>query len=267
VVIPGVEIAAQWPAGEQSAMDARINLDDFPPSEILVVDDNPVNRELLAEIFEGTHHRVRFAANGQEALAAMAEQRPGLVLMDVRMPVMTGTEALQKMRAQPELKSVPVIAVTASSLLSEEGPVRQNFSGYLRKPFSRVELYRQIAHFIPRRGTMPVPLPELTVERPQAGAQAAEWDAAVRKLRQMESSSWPALLKTLAITEAQSFAARLLAIADASDCPPLRTYAANLRRHADNFAADDLERHLAAFPNLIALLEERISQTNLHAAE
>jgi CheY-like chemotaxis protein len=245
VVIPNVAIAAQLPASETDPADARINLNDFPPSEILVVDDNPVNRDLLAGIFEGTH-----------------------LLMDVRMPVMTGTEALQKMRTEPDLQSIPVIAVTASSLLSEEGAVRRNFSGYLRKPFSRTELYRQIAHFLPQRSrTVPVLLPPVAVEAPKTGTQVAGWENAVRRLRQMQSSSWPVLQKTLAITEAKEFACRLLTIADQADCPPLRSYAADLNRHADSFAADDLERHLAAFPQLIELLEERITHTTAHAAE
>jgi signal transduction histidine kinase/CheY-like chemotaxis protein len=268
VIIPNVEIAAQLPESELTAADARISLDDFSPSEILVVDDNPVNRELLAGIFEGTHHHVRFAANGLEALNAMTEKKPGLVLMDVRMPVMTGTEAVQQMRTQPQLKSVPVIAVTASSLLTEEGNVRRNFSGYLRKPFSRVELYQQISRFLPQ-GTRSssVMLPVLSAMEFPSAEHVPGWTGAIIKLRQMESSSWPALQKTLAITEAKGFAVRLLAIADAAECPPLRTYAEELRRHADNFAADDLERHLAAFPLFIALLEERISQSQSHASE
>lgn len=268
VVLPRVEIPERAVPIEPAVLDVRANMDDLQPSEILVVDDNPVNRDLLAGIFEGTHHQVRFATNGLEALHAMSEKKPGLVLMDVRMPVMTGTEALEKMRLEPGLRAVPVIAVTASSLLHDEGGLRRRFNGYLRKPFSRAELYREIAQFIPRQTrTATVRLPDLSAEGPESEAQAAAWQTAVRKLRQFEATTWPALQKCLAITEANDFAARLRLLAEAADCPPLRSYAETLRKHAGRFAADDLEKHLAAFPQLITLLETRITHILSHAAQ
>ena len=261
------KVSAQPAASDAQLPLAGANLDDFPPSDILIVDDNPVNRELMAGIFVGTQHHVRFAANGVEALTAMSEKVPSLVLMDVRMPVMNGSEAVEKMRRKPDLESVPVIAVTASSLLPEAGNTRHRFNGYLRKPFSPAELYREIAQIIPRiTGTGREKLPDFPPEVPDSEAHATAWQTAIRKLHQMESSSWAALRNSLAITEAMHFAGRLLLLAEAADCLPLRAYAATLRQYAASYAADDLEKHVAAFPQLIALLEERTTRTTSHAA-
>jgi signal transduction histidine kinase/DNA-binding NarL/FixJ family response regulator len=257
VVIPQVEIAVQPRPAESEVAGKRINLDDFQPLEILVVDDNSANRDLLEGIFSKTHHQTRFAANGQEALDSIRQRKPGLVLMDVRMPIMNGIEAVTAMRRQPDLESIPVIAVTASSFLREEGSVRHHFSGYLRKPFTRVELYHEISLFFP---VLPAPDSEPVVlfahETPESAEHHAAWQSAIRRMRQMEASTWRALRETLAITEARDFADRLTILANATGCPPLRSYAEVLHRHAANYAADELESHLAAFPQLITQLEK-----------
>ena len=174
------------------------------------------------------------------------------------MPVMTGTEAVDRMRAIQGLKDVPVIAVTASSLRHEEGNLRERFDGYLRKPFSRAELYRETGRFLTRAKERPGSAsPEISPDGPAPQAHAVAWQEAVRRLRQMEVSTWAALQNTLAITEVRNFAWRLQLLAESADCPPLRAYAEILHTHAANFAADDLEAHLAAFPQLISLLETR----------
>ena len=165
---------------------------------------------------------------------------------------------MDHMRRSPNLTAIPVIAVTASSLLQEEGAVRERFDGYLRKPFTRAELFRELAHFLPRRAPDSTPRPALLAPHaPDTEARAAAWRLALRKLRQMEISTWAALQNTQATTEAKDFAWRLQLLAETADCPPLRTYADTLRTHATNFAADELEKHLAAFPSLLTLLEER----------
>ena len=78
------------------------------------------------------------------------DEKPDLVLMDIRMPGMNGREALEAIRSHPECGILPVLAVTASSLSEEEGELRRPFDGYIRKPFTRAELYREIALFVPK---------------------------------------------------------------------------------------------------------------------
>ncbi|HXZ99832.1 MAG TPA: hybrid sensor histidine kinase/response regulator [Candidatus Binatia bacterium] len=82
-------------------------------SLILVVDDALTVRELQRSIFEHAGYRVQVAANGDEALVRMAEERPDLVLTDIQMPVMDGFVLTEKIRSQPALSSVPVIILTS----------------------------------------------------------------------------------------------------------------------------------------------------------
>ena len=81
---------------------------------ILVVDDHPVTREPLAKLLRYEGFQTTCAANGVEALDAVAGSRPDLILLDVMMPKMNGVDFLQNVRADARLRSIPVIALTGS---------------------------------------------------------------------------------------------------------------------------------------------------------
>jgi signal transduction histidine kinase/DNA-binding response OmpR family regulator len=137
VLIPDVEVS-HTEVARPGPVERR--LAELPPLRIVVVDDVELNRQLIEGLFAGTHHRVYTAADGAAGVALVLKERPDYVLMDVRMPGMDGIEALKQIREIPELASVRVIAVTASSLLGEDG-LRALFDGYVRKPIAREELY------------------------------------------------------------------------------------------------------------------------------
>jgi signal transduction histidine kinase/DNA-binding NarL/FixJ family response regulator len=116
------------------------------PFRILVVEDLEDNRWLLRDLLEPVGFEVKEAANGREGLEVFKKWSPHAVLMDLNMPVMDGYESARKIKATPEGKSAPIIAVTASAfedskkLASEKG-----FQGYIRKPFRPEELYSILA--------------------------------------------------------------------------------------------------------------------------
>lgn len=79
-----------------------------------------MNRDLIAGYLESSQHEMSFATNGVEALEKMRSSPPDLILMDIRMPVMSGDQARAIMLEDEYLAGIPVIAVTASSLLKQE---------------------------------------------------------------------------------------------------------------------------------------------------
>src|SRR5205823_3347856 len=113
-----------------------VDFNDFAPATLLIVDDNKVNRQLMLGMFEKTHHRLRFAVNGKEALQRLDEFKFDAVLLDIRMPIMDGPTTLSEIRKRPELALMPVIAISASSKASEDAELRGRFSAYIRKPFA-----------------------------------------------------------------------------------------------------------------------------------
>lgn len=104
-------------------------------THVLLVEDNEVNSYLARFLLEQAGFRVTVAGNGHAALAAARAQRPDLVLMDIRMPVMDGYEATRLLKADPVLGDVPVAALSAHALPHEKALALQcGCIAHLEKP-------------------------------------------------------------------------------------------------------------------------------------
>lgn len=116
------------------------------PARLLVVEDEPANAELLRRVLERQGWIVVHASNGQEALDAVAQQRPDLILLDLMMPRMDGLEFLERLRRNPVAIPIPVLVLTAKDLSEED---RHRLNGRVRDvlhkgEFSAVALTEQI---------------------------------------------------------------------------------------------------------------------------
>jgi CheY-like chemotaxis protein len=104
-------------------------------ARILVVEDHPANLELVRYLLEKAGHTVLTAEDGAQGLEIARRERPDLVLSDLQMPMMDGYELLARLRADPLLRTVPVIAITAYSMSGDRHKVLlAGFNGYLAKP-------------------------------------------------------------------------------------------------------------------------------------
>ena len=83
---------------------------------ILVVEDQEDNRQILRDMLAPTDYEITEAENGEEAVAAIAKQRPDLILMDIQLPIMDGYTATSRIKSDPELRSIAVIAVASYAL-------------------------------------------------------------------------------------------------------------------------------------------------------
>src|SRR6202008_3552226 len=103
---------------------------------ILVVEDQPDNRQILRDLLGNSGYELTEAENGEEALAAIAKKRPDLILMDIQLPIMDGYTATSRIKADPALRSIPIIAVTSYVLSGEEKKARAaGCDDYVPKPF------------------------------------------------------------------------------------------------------------------------------------
>ena len=253
-----VAISSRLPLANTSSADEVIDFNDLTSANLLVVDDNAVNRNLLGSTFDGTHHRVRFATNGREAVDAVRTERPDVVLMDIRMPEMDGQTALTEIRKLPGCETLPVIAVTASSMVEDEHRLRGIFAGYLRKPFTRSMLFRQLGIFLPRRTTSGI---SLNNGVKKMAANPAQWPELLIALKKMERGDWPRVRDSGAIGETKEFAQQILNAGKNRGCPAVCDYAEVLFSAADTYAAVKIEEQLGRFPELIKSLESEIAAT------
>ena len=91
---------------------------------ILVVEDQLDNCQIIRDMLAPTDYEITEAENGEQALAAIAKQRPDLILMDIQLPVMDGYEATRLIKADVSLRSIPIIAVTSYALSGEAQKAR-----------------------------------------------------------------------------------------------------------------------------------------------
>ena len=117
---------------------------------ILVVEDQEDNRQILRDLLASTDYEVMEAENGEEALAAVARQRPDLILMDIQLPILDGYEATRRIKADPALRSIPIIAVTSYALSGDEEKARSaGCDDFVPKPYSPRQLLAKIRQYLP----------------------------------------------------------------------------------------------------------------------
>jgi two-component system, cell cycle response regulator DivK len=116
---------------------------------ILIVDDNENNRKLARDVLEFAGFTTVEASGGIEGVAVATERTPDLVLMDIRMPDLSGTEALKLLRQDSRTAEIPVVALTSSTMRGDqERFTAEGFDGYLAKPISVREFPDQVRGFL-----------------------------------------------------------------------------------------------------------------------
>jgi DNA-binding response OmpR family regulator len=122
-------------------------------AKILIAEDEPDIRELVAFMLRFAGYEVLAASNGEEAVQAATREIPDLVLMDVRMPRMTGYDACRLMKANPDLRDVPVVFLSAKGQESEiQSGLEAGAEEYLLKPFSPDELTNRVRTILSKFG-------------------------------------------------------------------------------------------------------------------
>ena len=104
---------------------------------ILIIEDNEKNRKLVRDVLQSRATRPSRAETAEDGLKLALDKSPALVLMDIQLPGMDGITALKQLRANPQTKSVPVIAITASAMTNNrQAMLAEGFDGYQSKPIS-----------------------------------------------------------------------------------------------------------------------------------
>ena len=112
-----------------------IDWQDVNTWKVLLVDDEPDNLEVVAETLEYRGAQVQTALNGLEAMAAMQDYTPNLIIADLSMPQMDGWELRTRIKNSLELQSIPLLALSAHAMIGDkERALAAGFDGYLTKP-------------------------------------------------------------------------------------------------------------------------------------
>jgi two-component system, cell cycle response regulator DivK len=124
--------------------------------KVLIVEDHPDMRDLLALIVERMGYVPVSASEGEEGVEKAIAEKPNLILLDMMMPRMDGGEAARRLRANPETKEIPILAITALFRSPDlNACLSAGCNGYIVKPFSILDLQAKIRELLAGTGTQP----------------------------------------------------------------------------------------------------------------
>ena len=240
-ILPNVEIAQA-----DAAKEADLSIDvKFNEELVLIVDDVPSNQGVLEAYAEQFNLRTIVSDNGLEGYEAAIEHQPDVILLDIQMPVMDGFETIKKLRANPLVKDIPVVAISASTLETEVKAIfRAGFDDFIDKPVDEVKLINTLLKH----------LEPFALRQYGADDKIVAFD--FNKLKSKEQ---------LAIK--QSFSTSVyplwkeLQIIQPSD--KLKLFSAAIKRIAEQYKWDELEQYQFAFEASISAFDYEAIQVHI----
>ncbi len=258
VVLHDVQIAPLPEPAVVPRLDVDIDCVRFKGATILLAEDNPMNRELIQAYLAGMNLHLLEAENGEICLAMAEQEHPDLILMDMKMPVMGGYAAAEKIKANPALKNIPVIALTASAMKDEEEQIRKLCNGFLSKPVDREslvgELLKHLKYSI---------VPEETIRKESRARRLDNPEKLAALLQNLEGESREQWNKReqLSVNEIDAFAKSIIRLGEQFDDPPLTDWGTRLQQAVSVFDIERINQQMSEFPEILQELKDALSRT------
>ena len=227
----------------------------FEPAKVLVVDDIKNNLDLIVNNFEDTDITVLTATNGKQAIEVFEKEKPDLILMDIRMPILDGYEAAEIIR---EKSSVPIIALTASVMMEDyKQKKKENFDGFLHKPVFKKDLFEKISKFLPHK------VIKHTKENTQDELDPDETE--LKKIKTCEKELNDNILplkakatKTHSMNDIKAFINELKNFSDKNGFDSLKTYSSKFSEAVDSFDIGKIRELFVQFDKFLEKLKNTV---------
>lgn len=253
VSLKNVEEASLVEPARPSSADGYAHV-VFEPATILVAEDIHLNRELIKGFLEGLHLTIHEAGNGREAVDLARKHHPALILMDIKMPEMDGMTASRMLKDDPATRAIPIVAVTASTMKSEEEKLADICEGFLRKPITRTDLLSALVRFLKYSENRAEPAASRPPEAPflmNDLKDIHDAEGLQQKLETALAPEWKAVKDCLIINQVIGFAEKVIEIASTHRDTSLSAWADKLRSEAMLFDLANMEQTLAQFPRFL----------------
>ncbi len=239
--------ALALPAGRGKPADTGAATSSIRVLDILLAEDNPVNRDLAARMLRKLGHRVRVAENGEQAATMVAGGRFDLVFMDMQMPVLSGLDATRRIREREAGTGarVPIVALTANAMDADrQRCLDAGMDDYLSKPFKRAELEGMLVRWVRAgvpSGDAPAEDPPGCALAPDVPVQSGIDAGVVERLRSELGEYFEAVMRAV-MEDTSPHIARLRQAATAADAHALFEAAHALKGMVANVGAKALVR-------------------------
>ncbi len=234
------------------------------PCTIMIVDDIDFNIEVLKALIDSENVKFIEAKDGTLALAKLGIEKPDLIFMDIRMPGLDGFEVTRIIKSNENLKDIPVIAFSASTLKTKKDLISLMFDDYLLKPVFKKDVDNLLKKFLPDHIKF---IPKEAVQEEEKVVEVSpeclkNIYTIIEELENDLYLKWEKLNGGLVIYEIEAFKNQLSDIAKRYDCSQIAQYCAELGMGLQSFDIDLIEKVMSSFPQLLKKLKEVASQYN-----
>ncbi len=244
---------------DNNSVKKKTNVDpeliEFPEATILIVDDVEVNRSLLMSMLERHPFKLIEATNGKEAIEKAHEYKPDIIFMDMKMNIMNGYEATRFIKNNDDLKSIPVIAVTAFAMKGEEKRIlKAGCDEIVFKPVSNLGLILAMMKYMPYTEIDSIEEVEdnsSDINEDLSKEVIAKLPDLVKKINSDLIKDWEVLKQTPIISKMQDFASRIQIVGEDYGLAFLKKWGDTLVNQAQNFDVENLHKTFDQFPELI----------------
>lgn len=230
----------------------------FEPANLLVVDDIRLNRELIKGYLADTDIKVTDISSGEEAIELLKTFKPDIVLMDLKMPGLSGEDTTKIIRKEELVSGIPIVAFTASVLKDEEEPLMKYFDGIIRKPILRNDLINFIKLYLKHtQKDRDSELVSKLVENQNAiTAEAKErLPILIESLENELYEKWKKNSKGISLTSVKIFAEELIQIGEEYKVNLIAGYGKELESYAKNLDVIKMRQSIKEYPEKIDLLK------------
>jgi len=219
----------------------------FKGSKVLIIDDVPHNRNLVLAFLDKHDLRLFEAESGEMGIEFAKVYLPDLIFMDIRMPGISGYEATRQLRHISSTKNIPIIALTASTMRSEQEKLSELFDGYLRKPVQKKSLINELVKFLPHEvQDAPISPDQTDKSSPEKMALNLN-DEIIKSFQKSFSEEIINQTEMIIIDDLERLTGSIEKFAIDNQIPLLKDQALELRNAVDGFDFEEIQKHLLAF--------------------
>lgn len=253
VVIPSVSVAT-LKTDKKKNKDKKYQY-SLKKATILLVEDVITNREIVKGYLENQNITILEAQNGQEGVDLGISLQPDLILMDIQMPIMDGYTAIDILKYNPNTKTIPIVALTASTMKSDEEKVRSICDGYLRKPVSRDELIEELILHLPysKKRITTSSKEEEKEEEKEIITEVSVSDTLKQEFKNQFYNEYLEIKELMSNSDIEQFCKKLLEVAEQQNEIALASYLKQIISDASSFKLEEMEEK---FLKLETLLQE-----------
>ncbi len=252
VVIPNIKIANEQIPDKINNIKDETNI-MFERATLMIVDDIDYNIEMVKHMIDSDNINYVQANNGEKALQILKIVKPNLILMDLRMPGLSGYEVTGRIRSDKDLEDIPIVAFTASAMKREEHMARKLFNGFLRKPINKNDLFKEIKKYLPfnENSENTKNVIQKNVNTKIVKIDPEKYSEQIKILNEKYLPEWENLKNELVIFDIEIFINNLLKFSIENRIDTLINYSNEIIKYVESMDIDKIENRIKDFSKYI----------------